>query len=263
MATATSEQSHAAIVDANSRNWSRRPVATRHEHLFFSGMAILILATVVLGFARTYYLAGVFRAPLPSWVIHVHGAVFSTWILLLIVQTSFVSAGRIDLHRRLGMAGFGLACLMIVLGTCAATDALRRGVADVGIDPETFYAGNMIDMVIFGTLIFFAFRMRRNPAAHKRLILIATFLLMDAPISRWPFDIFQRLRLMTHVGIWAFLLLRVCYDLFSLRKVHRTTLVGGAFLVTALLLEYPIGGTGAWHAIAAWAQGVATAIHGA
>lgn len=261
MATATSEQGDSATIAANSRNWSRPPAARRHEHVFFSGMAILILGTVALGFARTYYLAGLFRAPLPSWVIHVHGAVFSTWILLLIAQTSLVSAGRVDFHRRLGMAGFGLACLMIVLGTCAATDALRRGIVDVGTDPQTFYAGNIIDMVIFGTLIFFAFRMRHNPAAHKRLILIGTFLLMDAPISRWPFDVFQ-LRLMTHVGIWAFLFLLVAYDLFSLRKVHRTTLVGGAFLVTVLLLEYPIGKTAAWHTIAAWAQAIATAIHG-
>ena len=30
----------------------------RFENLFFSGMAVLILATVFLGFARTYYLAG-------------------------------------------------------------------------------------------------------------------------------------------------------------------------------------------------------------
>jgi hypothetical protein len=39
-------------------------------------MALLILATVFVGFARTYFLAGVFRAPLPSLLVHIHGAVF-------------------------------------------------------------------------------------------------------------------------------------------------------------------------------------------
>src|SRR5712671_4977973 len=77
----------------------------RYDHLFFSAMALLILATVFVGFARTYYLAGVFHAPLPSLVIHLHGAAFSCWILLLVTQTSLVSAGRVDIHRRLGMAG--------------------------------------------------------------------------------------------------------------------------------------------------------------
>src|SRR5580692_4256400 len=98
----------------------------RFDHLFFSGMALLLLTTVFVGFAPTYYLAGVFHAPLPSWIIHLHGAAFSCWILLLITQTSLVSAGRVDIHRRLGIAGFLLACLMVVLGVMAATDTLLR-----------------------------------------------------------------------------------------------------------------------------------------
>src|SRR5436853_156487 len=88
----------------------------RFDHLFFSGMALLLLGTVAIGFARTYYLAGVFRAPLPSPIIHIHGAAFSCWILLLVTQASLVSAGRVDIHRRLGVAGFLLACLMVILG---------------------------------------------------------------------------------------------------------------------------------------------------
>jgi len=91
----------------------------RFENLFFSGMAVLILATVFLGFARSYYLAGVFKAPLPNLIVHIHGAVFSTWILLLIAQTSLVATGGIDLHRRLGLLGFGLACLVVILGLLA------------------------------------------------------------------------------------------------------------------------------------------------
>ena len=83
---------------------------TRLDRYFFPGMALLMLATVFWGFARTYYLAGVFRAPLPNWLVHVHGAVFSCWILLLVTQTSLVAANRVDVHRKLGLLGFGLAC---------------------------------------------------------------------------------------------------------------------------------------------------------
>ncbi len=98
----------------------------RYDHLFFSAMALLMLGTVFVGFAHTYYLAGVFHAPLPSLIIHLHGAAFSCWILLLVTQTSLVSAGRVDIHRRLGVASFLLACLMIILGVLAATDSLAR-----------------------------------------------------------------------------------------------------------------------------------------
>ena len=47
-------------------------------------------------------------------------------LILLLTQTSLVAAGRVDIHRGLGIAGFFLACLMIVLGVLAATEALSR-----------------------------------------------------------------------------------------------------------------------------------------
>jgi len=75
------------------------PPGRRYDHYFFSGMALLLLAAVFEGFARTYYLAGVFHAPLPSLIIHLHGAAVTCWILLLVTQTSLVSAGRVDIHR--------------------------------------------------------------------------------------------------------------------------------------------------------------------
>jgi hypothetical protein len=111
--------------------------------------ALLLLATVFVGFARIYYLAGVFHAPLPSLIIHLQGAVFSCWILLLVAQTSLVSAGRVDLHRRLGITGFLLACLMVVMGVLAATDTLLRNGGPPGGDPQAFYIVPMTDMVIF------------------------------------------------------------------------------------------------------------------
>ena len=101
------------------------PPGRRYDNFFFSVMALLILATVFVGFARTYFLAGVFRAPLPNLLIHIHGAVFSAWIVLLIAQISLATAGRVDIHRKLGMWGLGLACLMVVLGVLAATDSCR------------------------------------------------------------------------------------------------------------------------------------------
>jgi hypothetical protein len=190
-------------------------------------MALLIFGTVFLGFAKTYFLAGIFRAPLPSWVIHVHGAAFTSWVLLLIVQTSLVSTGRTDIHRRLGMFAFGLACVMVVLGVMAGTDLLRRNGAAMGAGAKAFYAATLGDMVIFGTLVYFAFRERFNPAAHKRLILIATISLLEAAVNRWPFAIFHQSPLMIDVVAYSFLIFLVAYDLWSTHRVHRATIWGG------------------------------------
>jgi hypothetical protein len=228
----------------------------RFDHVFFSGMALLILATVFVGFARTYYLAGVFHAPLPSLIIHLHGAAFSCWILLLVTQVSLVSAGRVDIHRRLGIAGFFLACLMVILGVLAATDLLARG-AGPGGDPRFFYIIPLTDMLIFATLIYFAFRARSNPPTHKRLILVATITLMTAAIARWPLAVVHRNAPAATLLSYVFLLILVAYDLWSTRKLQRATLWAGAFLIFAQQIRIPIGKTAAWHAFAGWVQSVA------
>lgn len=235
----------------------------QYDNYFFSAMALLILATVVVGFARTYFLAGIFRAPLPNLLIHIHGAVFSSWILLLITQTALVSAGRVDIHRRLGLVGFGLACLMVTLGVLAASNSLARGFSPPGspFDPKTFYAIPIVDMVVFATLVFFAYRARFNPPAHKRLILIATISIMDAPTGRPPFAAITAHPFLGSTFVAIFLLLLVGYDLWSTRKIHRVTTWASLFVLIAQQLEVPLGSTAAWHAFATWAQTLARASH--
>jgi len=233
---------------------SRRLPGRRYDHFFFSTMAFLILATAVTGFAPSYYFAGLVRAPLPSATIHVHGAVFSCWLLLLITQTALVSAGRVAVHRRLGIAGFALACLMVVVGVLAATDALVRG---VGRDPLAFYMLSIVDVVIFPTLVFFAFRARFNPPAHKRFILVATIALMPAAITRLPFPVVHRKPPAAYLASYIFLLLLVIYDLWSIRKIHRATLWAGGFLVFMHEISGPIARTAAWHSFAGWVRTLA------
>jgi len=243
----------AALPNTNPRTLSTN---RQYDNYFFSAMALLILVTVFVGFARTYFLAGVFRASLPNLLIHVHGAVFSSWILLLITQIALVSAGRVDIHRRLGLAGFGLACLMVILGVLAASNSLARGFSPSGsgFDPRTFYAIPIGGMVMFSTLIFFAYRVRFDPAAHKRLILIATIALLDAPTGRPPFTVITARPFFDSVFVYAFLLLLVAYDLWSTRKVHRATMWAAAFVVVVGQLRVPIGSTAVWHTFASWAQ---------
>jgi FtsH-binding integral membrane protein len=241
----------AVVRPSNSTKISIDLPGTRYDHFFFSAMALAMLITVFVGFARTYYLAGVFRAPLPSLTIHLHGAAFSCWILLLVTQTSLVAAGRTDIHRRLGIAGFLLACLMVVLGVVAATDSLARA---AGRDAKFFYIVPLTDMLIFATLILFAFRARRNPQAHKRLLIVATIGLLIAAIARWPIAFLSRNAVMAALLSYIFLLILVAYDLWTSRKVHRATLWAGGFLIFVQQIRIPIGKTAAWHAVASWVQ---------
>ena len=225
-----------------------------YDRVFFFGMAVLLLGSVFLGFAQSYYLAGMFHAPLPSAIIHVHGALFSSWILFLLAQTTLVAAGRVDLHRRIGIAGFLLACLMVIVGAWAATNSLARNGGPPGVDAKTFYIIPMTDMLIFAVLVFFAYRARFDSAAHKRIIIIATIGLTIAAVARWPIPGLHRNPLAAALVSYAFLLMLVAYDLWSTHKFHRATIWASVFLIFVQQVRFPIGQTAMWHAFATWAQ---------
>ena len=79
------------------------------RRLYFA-IAILFPAVVLLGFARTYYLKGLFATPpLPSGLVHLHGLVMTTWVVLFVVQVRLISTKRIRLHQKLGYASIALA----------------------------------------------------------------------------------------------------------------------------------------------------------
>jgi len=115
----------------------------------------------------------------------------------------------------------------------------------------------MTDMLIFATLVFFAFLALSTPPTHKRLILVVTTALLIAAIARWPFAVVHRNPVMGALFSYIFLLMLAAYDLWSTRKVHRATLWAGAFLIFVQQIRIPIGKTAAWHAFASWAQSVA------
>jgi hypothetical protein len=234
---------------------SPAPPGRRYDHYFFSITAFLMLVSVFIGFAPSYFLAGVFRAPLPNLLIHIHGAAFTAWIILLITQTSLVAAGRADIHRKLGITGFFLGCLMVVLGILAGTDSLIRHAGQLdpfGRDPKAFYLVPLSEMVLFAAFLYFAFRARRDSPAHKRYIYIATTTLMVAAIARWPLAFSTRNILVCSMLSDIFLLFLLTYDLWSLRKIHRVTLWAGAVLIVVQQIRLPLAKTALWHSFADW-----------
>jgi hypothetical protein len=216
---------------------SKPRVRTRSDRIFFQIFTVLIGVAVFVGFAQTYYLHGILRVPAfkailaPPFplIVHIHAALFSAWIILLITQTSLIAAHLVDLHRRLGLFGFGLACLMIPVTLAAICAEMVR------LSPRLPW-GQVADITVFAILIYFAYRQRRNPAAHKRLMLIATITLLDAPIARWPF--LPRSQYDTPNMCCFFLLLLIAgYDFFSTGRVHRATLWGAALSIAS---KYPV-----------------------
>jgi hypothetical protein len=222
-------------------------VNPKSDRVFFSTMVLLLWATVLYGFAKTYFLAGMVEAPLPNKLIHIHGAIMTLWMVVLFVQTALISAHRVKWHMKLGLFGFGLAVAMVIIGPIAATDALRRGSAPLGLDAKTFYIVPLTAIFSFAVLAGFAYAMRRKPTAHKRLILIATIALIDAAVGRWPVAFFEHYPKAQDLVPLAFLLAIMIYDLATQRKVLKSTLWASLFLIVVHLTRVPIGFTAPWH----------------
>jgi hypothetical protein len=238
------------------------------ERLFFTGFAVAITTAVVLGFARTFF----FRAWYPDWArLHgapetfflIHGVAFAAWLLLLLAQTSLVAAGRVDLHRRLGVLGAGLAVVMLVLGIIGSLMAASRptGFLNVPVPPLQFLVVPLFALGGFAAFVSLALLNRRRPQHHKRLMLLATIALAEAGVARWPFA-FMNTALpipgigMTELCLDLFLVPILIWDLASRGRPHPVTLWGGLALIASQPLRFWLMGTHAWLAFAGWAVGL-------
>ncbi len=239
------------LVPASAHKPTFRAVNRTVERVFYSGMAILLCVCVFIGFSPTYFRAGMMRAPLPSPILHIHGAVFTLWMLLFVVQATLISARRVKWHRSFGTVAFCLPPIMIVLGVIAAIDALHRGVKIGPLDPAVSAAIPLIGIIGFSFVIYASWRARRRPDAHKRLILIATMGLVAAAFGRFPW---ARIGLPPAAGavtgLGILLLFLVVYELISIRRIHRSTMWAAPFMFASVALAVPIGMTTAWHAFA-------------
>ena len=230
-------------------------VRSRRTRRFYVAMAFAFALTVFAGFSRSYFLKLHYGTPALSVLLHIHGVVFSAWILLFAAQTTLVAARRTDLHRRLGVAGAVLAGALLVLGTTTAILRVRGGSAPIpGVSGLAFLAIPMFDMVVFAILAGSGLALRRRLETHKRLMTLATIGLLSAPLARIPW-VFRA----GPPGFFGltdlFIVAMLVYDLATRRRVHPATAWGGLVLVASQPLRLMISGTAAWTAFAAWATG--------
>ena len=160
------------------------PTRRRMDHRFYTVMAFAIAAGVFAGFTRTYYARSYFHSPaIPFWV-HVHGAVFTGWILFYLLQNLLAMYGRMKLHRSLGIVGGILASGVVVLGSAVALRQARQGRFFPFPDRYSLLAVSFGQMALFAVFIYFGLRLRRDGETHKRLILMATQLFFFPAFGR-------------------------------------------------------------------------------
>jgi hypothetical protein len=226
---------------------SRRP-KVQSDRIFYPAMCLLVLVTVWMGFAKSYYAAGLVHANLPSAIVHVHAIAFTLWLLTLVVQTTLVSVRKVKLHMSLGLGGFSLAAAMVVLGSLAAVDSLRRGMSPPwsGLSPEVFFVIPATDILLFAVLAAWAYAVRRRPDQHKRLIMIATISLLDAAIGRFPATVTPMGPLTQMIILFSFLAIMASYDVITRKSIHRVTWIASLIIIVVQVARVPLAQTASW-----------------
>jgi len=176
---------------------------------FFLISVVVIWIVILLGFVPNiihHFASGQPDYPL---VIDVHAVAFVAWLVLFSVQIGLIRARRYDVHRKVGPFGGVLALVMLVLGPWAAIS------------------------------------LRRDAAAHKRLMLLATLFLTTAGFGRWLYD---PLHVMLGDGVLRYMveffggtiLLIVAlgvYDYSTRRRLHPAYIAGATFGVAGQWLS--------------------------
>jgi len=220
------------------------------DRKFYTGMAIAMLFTALIGFSRTYFLglisghATTITGRVPNVTVHLHALLFTSWLVLFIVQTRLVATHRVKVHRKLGYFGVALAAAMIVVGGRTAVEAARLGAVPPGANPWSFMAIPFGDITTFAIFFLGAVLWRNNRDKHKRLMVLASACLMPAALVRWLLPLGP---LASYGFALLFPIAGALYDQWSRRRVHPVYWWGLAVIVLGVaarvaLLSSPVFG---------------------
>lgn len=222
----------------------------RSARWFCVTIAVAVLITVFVGFAPSFYLRPATKPALTLRVI-AHGALFSSWVVLFLVQTGLAATRRVRRHRQVGIASACVAAVMVTTGPFMAIALARRGAPSS--DPLGFMFVILVDLFLFGVFVGAGIGYRRRSDVHKRLMLLATISVLPPAISRWPIAVLHPPVIAAVLVL--FLAFAVVHDVWTARRVHPVTLWGGILLVASIPLRFAIAQSATWHRVASWLIG--------
>jgi len=245
-----------ALTQAPLRDRGRCTKRAADRRLFLVG-TIVISAMVVAGFAKTYFFRALFPAQESLTVlVWAHGLLMSGWIALFVAQVLLVAMGRTDWHRGLGQLEVALLALIAMVSVPTVLVAARLGGDHMPGPALPALASVSGFLFTFLGLAAAGLLLRGHPDAHKRLMLVATLVAMEAATSRLPFD-FLNSTLRIHAANDVVLLGMLGYDTLKHRRLHPAFLCGALAVVIMQAATMWTAQTPAWLRIARSIVGVA------
>lgn len=229
---------------------------------FYFGMTLIMAFFVFAGFGMSYWfpMASGSFPPAPP-VVHLHGWVFSAWMILLVVQAALISGRNVMLHRSLGTFGIALATAVLLLGTLISVLGLSGGVRNPG--PDFFDAMYLSFMAVTGFAILFTLAIRnvRRPEAHRRLILFSILPLLPPGVNRFymiPFGLDTIPVIPLYLTLDAMALAILVHEWHHQGRIGRYSMIGAGWLLMQQILHVPVVES---EAFLSFCQYVASLVH--
>ncbi len=193
------------------------------NHSFYTFMSVLSLILIVLGFGNFYGGKIISGNGYLSTSIHIHGAIFISWMIFFLLQNVLVLKNKTHLHKKIGPIGFFLALAMLISAiytTYEVTELGHRGFDGLLFtSPKAFLILNFNAILIFTLLVFLGLYYKNSPETHKRLMLMSTIVGLTPPgISRVPFITGSELKISLFTAI--FISIAPVYEYIKTKELH-------------------------------------------
>lgn len=223
-----------------------RALQNTGEPHYYVAAAIGVIVVVLAGFSIDVPLLSHLGSL--SVLVRMHGLIMLAWIALFFVQAVLVARHRVTLHMRLGIFGAVLALAVVFVDTTTLITACRLGGHHIppSITPELFLAFGLFNLATFAVLVTAAIVLRKQRSDwHKRLMLLAMLLLLDAALARfigvhttWTVD--------SSTVRDLFILACIAIDTFRCRRLHPAFVIGGLLVFGNDYLATWVTDTSAW-----------------
>jgi uncharacterized membrane protein YozB (DUF420 family) len=176
-------------------------------------------------------------------------------VALVVAQVWLIRSHNVALHKKLGIAGVWLAALVVVVGLFTAVSAAKNG--SVSFPPNipslAFLAVPFFDLVMMVILVGGAIYLRKRPADHKRLMLLALINLLPPALARLPFPGLIALGPLFFFGAPTLLtLIALGSDRWRAGTFNRVFVAGAILLIASYPVRLMLAGTDAWMRFAKW-----------
>jgi hypothetical protein len=220
-----------------------------YARYFFVAMASFFIIISAVGFGQSLQAIQAQKITI-FWFVHVHGVLTSMWLLVFLTQAILATTGNLKFHRQLGQFSLVLGILVFAFVGVVIFHAHVGYPIGTNVSWSTVLF-LVLTMSLFGLFFTWGIIVRKNAAAHKRLLFLATLVLISAGFNRvllfagvnptilWLDS--PSLNGMPNPSALLFynnllLIPLFIYDLVTLRSIHKYTLIASGCIIAVHII---------------------------